>query len=140
MSYASSGGQPHVSLHYPSVGLYLYASTEEILNRVLRLRLPFGKTDAGLTRAEGFENRRTDISPYGEFDDSKLFSSWRFRDGIRTAVGAGLEKRRKKRTPTWGNQVSGCRLWIHTEDMISCTRKDLRPEELEDALYGREFW
>lgn len=45
--------------HYPSVGLYLYASTEEILNRVLRrLRLPFGKPNAGLNSEQrDFENR-----------------------------------------------------------------------------------
>ena len=78
--YFIKGDNPMCLYHYPSVGLYLYASTEEILNRVLRrLRLPFGKPMPVSIQSGGILKIDEDghIS-YGEFDDSKLFSSWRW--------------------------------------------------------------
>lgn len=115
--YFIKGDNPMCLYHYPSVGLYLYASTEEILNRVLRrLRLPFGKPMPVSIQSGGILKIDEDghIS-YGEFDDSKLFSSWRWPGWYPVQQLAQVWRKDGRSGPLpGGNQVSGCRLWIHT--------------------------
>lgn len=84
---------------------------------------------------------RTDISPTESLTTVNCFPPGDGRDGIRTAVGAGLEKRRKKRTLTWRKSKSVAAAFGYTpEDIDQLYQEGFTPEELEDALYGRELW
>ena len=78
--YFIKGDNPMCLYHYPSAGLYLYASTEDILNRVLRcLRLPFGKPmPVSIQNGEILKIDEAGHISCGKFDDSKLLSSWQW--------------------------------------------------------------
>lgn len=129
--------------HYPSVGLYLYASTEEILNRVLRrLRLPFGKPMPVSIQSGGILKIDEDghIS-YGEFDDSKLFSSWRWPGWYPYSSWRRFGEKTEEADPYLEEIKSVAAAFGYTpEDIDQLYQEGFTPEELEDALYGRELW
>ena len=141
--YFIKGDNPMCLYHYPSVGLYLYASTEEILNRVLRrLRLPFGKPMPVSIQSGGILKIDEDghIS-YGEFDDSKLFSSWRWPGWYPYSSWRRFGEKTEEADPYLEEIKSVAAAFGYTpEDIDQLYQEGFTPEELEDALYGRELW
>lgn len=77
--YIVKGNNPICLLHFPSLGLYLYASTEEILHRAMSqmdlgtykpCRIPLDCGDILRIDRDGALTR-------SEFDDYRLFARWR---------------------------------------------------------------
>lgn len=77
--YIVKGDNPLCLLHFPSLGLYLYASTEEILHRAMSqmdlgtykpCRIPLDCGDILRIDRDGTLTR-------SEFDDYRLFARWR---------------------------------------------------------------
>lgn len=73
--YFIRGNNPLHLCHYPDVGLYLYASTQEILDRAIQWT-PFslgGKEPLALTGGEILKVDSQGVQSRSQFDDSRLW-------------------------------------------------------------------
>lgn len=76
--YIVRGDNPMCLCHFPAMGLYLYASTEEILNQVMAaLQLPFKKAKRiELCCGEILKIDKAGKLSKGRFDNSDLAADW----------------------------------------------------------------
>ena len=129
--------------HYPSAGLYLYTSTEEILNRALRcLRLSFGKPmPVSIQSGEILKIDEGGHISCGKFDDSKLFSSWRWSGWYPYSSWRRFGGKTEEADPYLEEIKSVSAAFGYTpEDIDQLYQEGFTPEELESVLYGRELW
>ena len=141
--YFIKGDNPMCLYHYPSAGLYLYASTEEILNRALRcLRLPFGKPiPVSIQSGEILKIDEDGHISCGEFDDSKLFSSWRWPGWYPYSSWRRFGGKTEEADPYLEEIKSVAAAFGYTpEDIDQLYQEGFTPEELESVLYSRELW
>lgn len=138
--YFIKGDNPMCLYHYPKEGVYLYASTREILCRALRyLRLPWGTPvsiplECGEILRIGAEGHMTRSC----FDDSKLFSRWydpRWYPYLYRTNGSSDSDQTyleavKSVAATFG---------YSPEEMDELYRMGFTPAELEDFLYHGEL-
>lgn len=141
--YFIKGDNPMCLYHYPSAGLYLYASTEEILNRALRcLRLPFGKPiPVSIQSGEILKIDEDGHISCGKFDDSKLFSSWRWPGWYPYSSWRRFGGKTEEVDPYLEEIKSVAAAFGYTpEDIDQLYQEGFTPEELESVLYDRELW
>lgn len=137
--YIIKGDNPMCLYHYPRLGIYLYASTQEILNHALaQLALPWGmpkqvQVDCG----EILRIDRFGIITRDKFDDSKLFRHrysmywWPFYStgAFHNSSNDYLEEI-KSVASAFG---------YTPEEIDTLAAEGFTPEELEDFLYCGEL-
>ncbi len=140
--YIIKGDNPMCLYHFPSRGLYLYASTEEILRQAIRhLRFQIGKSiKIPMLCGEILQVSATGHIVREQFDDSRLFSPY-------------VDPRWQRFFPPWEKQpiVTSDSLYLnelksvapafgYTPDQIDALAAEgFSPEELEDFLYCGEI-
>lgn len=139
--YLVKGNSPMCLYHYPRAGVYLYASTEEILLQALRqLQLPLGKpVRISTLRGEILKICADGNILRGQFDASNLYAPW--------------YPMRWHSYPTWGQPVRypkptsyldeiksvASAFGYSPEEIDRLAREGISPEELEEFLYCGEL-
>ena len=139
--YLVKGDSPMCLYHYPRAGVYLYASTEEILLQALRqLQLPLGKpVRVSVLCGEILKIGADGNILRGQFDDSNLYPAW--------------YPMRWYSYPAWGQPVQYPKTTFYLEEIKSVAsafgyspeeierlaREGISPEELEEFLYCGEL-
>ena len=127
------GDNPFCLYRYPALGLYLYASTEEILQNALKyIRIDGDAPEkVNLHCGEILRIRRTGGLESGKFDDSNLFAppsyGWPYRYG--TVRQSGAEELR---------MIAGAFGYV-PEEIDELLADGFTVEELKDYLYGGEI-
>ena len=133
------GENPLCLYHYPQWGLYLYASTEAILNRtVKKLRLPLGQPEEiKVERGEIMQIDRLGRISKGRFDASKL-DEWQYYLGGYTP---GYASRRTNAEKDYVEQLksvaNACGYTPSAVDHL--LQYGFAPEEIEEFLYSGEI-
>lgn len=141
--YIVKGDNPLCLLHFPSLGLYLYASTEEILRRAM------SQMDLGTCRScripldcgEILRIDREGALTRSEFDDYRLFARWQasiwdmpyrrpWKEGRVPAPEDSYLEEVKSVAPAFG---------YAPEEIDRLAKMGFSPEELEDFLYCGEL-
>ena len=141
--YIVKGDNPLCLLHLPSLGLYLYASTEEILRRAM------SQMDLGTCRScripldcgEILRIDREGALTRSEFDDYRLFARWQasiwdmpyrrpWKEGRVPAPEDSYLEEVKSVAPAFG---------YAPEEIDRLAEMGFSPEELEDFLYCGEL-
>lgn len=141
--YIVKGDNPLCLLHFPSLGLYLYASTEEILRRAM------SQMDLGTCRScripldcgEILRIDREGALTRSEFDDYRLFARWQasiwdmpyrrpWKEGRVPAPEDSYLEEVKSVAPAFG---------YAPEEIDRLAEMGFSPEELEDFLYCGEL-
>lgn len=141
--YIVKGDNPLCLLHFPSLGLYLYASTEEILRRAIsqmdldtckscRIPLDCGEIlrigrDGALTRSQ--------------FDDYRLFARWRASIWDMPYRRPWEERELPAPEDSYLEEVRSVAsaFGYAPEEIDRLARLGFFPEELEKFLYGGEL-
>mgnify|MGYP000846603168 FL=1 len=141
--YIVKGDNPLCLLHFPSLGLYLYASTEEILRRAIsqmdldaykscRIPLDCGEVlrigrDGALTRSE--------------FDDYRLFARWRASIWDMPYRRPWEERELPAPEDSYLEEVKSVAsaFGYAPEEIDRLAGLGFSPEELEEFLYGGEL-
>lgn len=134
--YFVKGNNPMCIYHYPDKGIYVYASTEEILRKaMLKTKLPLGKVEkiqilSGeilMINAEGKITR-------SQFDDSKLYPTyslpwmhWNDYESVRPYSDDSEYIRDLK--------TVAIRYGLFPEDIDALIRDGVDPLEIEELLY-----
>ena len=121
------GNNPLSLWHFPESGVYLYASTEEILTRaVARVGLRGKKEKVLISQGQILEIDSAGQWSWGRFDDSRLNQGlfWR-RSWYPLSGGWGRELR----------ALAGA-FGYSGEDVARLESEGYTPEEIEDWLYG----
>lgn len=143
--YVVKGDNPFCLLHFPSLGLYLYASTEEILKRAI-FQMKLGDDTAcriPLDCGEILRIDRTGELKRSRFDDSHLFARW--QSGIWSlpyGQFAPWEPHRKSSiTRSYLEEVKSVApaFGYAPEEIDRLAGLGFSPEELEDFLYCGEL-
>lgn len=137
--YIVKGDNPFCLYHYPAMGIYLYASTEDILKRALsRIRVPFRHPESiHLSCGEILCIDLIGNIGRQKFNDSKLFTSWYSplwtpyypRTNFVPEADEYLEEL-KSVAMSFG---------YTPEDIETLHRQGFALEELEEFLYGGEL-
>ena len=141
--YIVKGDNPLCLLHFPSLGLYLYASTEEILRRAISqmdldtcksCRIPLDCGDILRIDRDGALTR-------SEFDDYRLFARW--RASILDIPYRRPWEERELPAPedSYLEEVKSVAsvFGYAPEEIDRLARLGFSPEELEEFLYGGEL-
>lgn len=141
--YIVKGDNPLCLLHFPSLGLYLYASTEEILHRAMSqmdldtykpCRIPLDCGDILRIDRDGALTR-------SEFDDYRLFARW--RASIWDMSYRRPWKEREIPTPeeSYLDEIKSVAsaFGYAPEEIDRLAEMGFSPEELEDYLYCGEL-
>lgn len=134
--YFVKGNNPMCIYHYPDAGLYVYASTEDILRKaMLQAKLKLGKVE----KIQLFSGELLQIDERGKmarsfFDDSKLYETflppW-------THWGGYEPVKRPYAEDSWLDDLKsvakcfGC----FPEDVDALIEEGMTPEEIEDFFY-----
>ena len=142
--YIVKGDNPMCLYYFPNRGLYLYASTEEILRRAIcRLRFRLGEaTKISMQCGEILQITAAGQITRGQFDDSKLLTAWidpRWRRFYapweqRTAVSV-------KAVPSYLDELKSVApaFGYAPEEIDLLAAEGFSPEELEEFLYCGEL-
>ena len=141
--YIVKGDNPLCLLHFPSLGLYLYASTEEILRRAISqmdldtcksCRIPLDCGDILRIDRDGALTR-------SEFDDYRLFARW--RASILDIPYRRPWEERELPAPedSYLEEVKSVAsvFGYAPEEIDRLARLGFSPEELEEFLYGGDL-
>lgn len=141
--YIVKGDNPLCLLHFPSLGLYLYASTEEILHRAMSqmdlgaykpCRIPLDCGDILRIDRDGALTR-------SEFDDYRLFARW--RASIWDVPYRRPWEEREIPTPeeSYLDEIKSVAsaFGYAPEEIDRLAEMGFSPEELEDYLYCGEL-
>lgn len=142
--YIVKGDNPMCLYHFQDRGLYLYASTEEILRQAIcRLRFRLGEaTKIPTLCGEILQITATGQITRGQFDDSKLFTTWldpRWRRFYapweqQTTVPA-------KTAPSYLDELKSVApaFGYTPEEIDMLAAEGFSPEDLEEFLYCGEL-
>ena len=137
--YIIKGDNPFCLYHYPAMGVYLYASTEDILKRALsRIRVPFRHPESiPLSCGEILCIDLVGNIGRQKFNDSKLFTSW--YDSLWTPYYP-----RTNFVPEADEYLEELKsvamsFGYTPEDIEALHRQGFTLEELEEFLYGGEL-
>lgn len=141
--YIVKGDNPLCLFHFPTLGLYLYASTEEILRRAMS-RMDLGEQEPCRISLDCGEILRIDRDgrlTRSQFDDYKLFARWQS-----SLWEMPHQKAWEERTPPIGEEhylddiksVSSA-FGYAPEEIDRLARLGFSPEELEEFLYCGEL-
>lgn len=134
--YFVKGNNPMCIYHYPDMGIYIYASTEEILRKAIgKAKLPLGKSE----KIQILSGEILKIDAQGQitrsqFDDSKLYPAyslpWIHWDDYATvrSYSGDSEYIRDLKTVA-------IRYGLFPEDIDALIRDGVDPLEIEEMLY-----
>ena len=139
--YVVKGDNPFCLYHYPSLGLYLYASTEEILQQAVS-RMDLGAhhpcripLDCGqilrIDQAGNLERSR--------FDDTHLFARWQASAWGLPYLPGGFCRPSKSRSYLDEVKSVAPAFGYDPEEIERLAEQGFSPEELEDFLYCGEL-
>ena len=134
--YFIKGNNPICIYHFPSVGLYIYASTEEILRKaLLQLPLRLGRREhiricSGEILCINAQGKMT----HSHFDDSNLYSLpplWTHREGNEAT------KRASGREANYLDDLKSIAVFygLYPEDIDAMIDDGMDPMEIEEMLY-----
>ena len=133
--YFVKGNNPMCIYHYPQAGLYVYASTEEILRKaMLQAKLRLGRAEKiNLLSGEilRIDNRGKITRSY--FDDSRLYATflppWTHWEGYAPV--------KRPYADTWLEDLKSvaCYYGVFPEDVDALIQDGMTPEEIEEFLY-----
>ena len=135
--FIAKGNNPIVIHHFPDSKLYIYASTEEILQKALmKTGLPLGRTErvsvhtGELLRIDG----RGRISR-SQFDDSKLYAT--FMPPWTRWSGYEPVKRPYAEDTSYLDDLKAVAVYfgIYPEDVDALLEEGMTPDEIEEFLY-----
>lgn len=134
--YFVKGNNPMCIYHYPDKGIYVYASTEEILRKaMLKAKLPLGKSEKiQILSGEIIKIDDKGQTSRSHFDDSKLYPAyslpWIHWDDYATArpYAGDSEYIRDLKTVA-------IRYGLFPEDIDALIRDGVDPMEIEELLY-----
>lgn len=139
--YIVRGDNPFCLYHFPSLGIYVYASTEEILKKAL------AKTHLKNLRHTQVQNRCGDILKIDfcghikkeTFDDSKLFSFW--SDPFWKPFSYHSLRHTSNTEIDYLTEVKSVAMAFGyaPEDIDELASQGFSPEELEEFLYCGEL-
>lgn len=139
--YLVKGDSPMCLYHYPKAGVYLYASTEEILLQALRrIRLPLGKPVRISTPQGGILRISADGTMVrGQFDDSGLYPSWYPAPWF--CVPARNQPAQAYGRSSYLDEIKSVAsaFGYSPEEIDRLAREGISPEELEEFLYCGEL-
>ena len=135
--YFVKGNNPMCIYHYPQVGLYVYASTEEILKKaMLQAKLQLGRVEKiDLLSGEILRIDARGKMTRSYFDDSRLYATfmppWTHWEGYEPV------KRPYAEETTWLEDLKSvaCYFGIFPEDVDALIQDGMTPEEIEEFLY-----
>ena len=141
--YIVKGDNPLCLLHFPSLGLYLYASTEEILDRAMSqmaldtckpCRIPLDCGDILRIDRDGALTR-------SEFDDYRLFARWRASIWDMPYRRPWENRDRPAPADSYLEDVKSVAsaFGYAPEEIDRLAEMGFSPEELEDYLYCGEL-
>lgn len=141
--YIVKGDNPLCLLHFPSRGLYLYASTEEILRRAMS-RMDLGKHEDCRIPLDCGEILRIDRSgdvSRRRFDDSRLFPRWQSSLWNLSRPGAWGEPEIPLAAGNYLEEVKSvaAAFGYAPEEIERLASMGFSPEELEEFLYCGEL-
>lgn len=134
--YFVKGNNPMCIYHYPDIGIYVYASTEEILRKTIgKAKMPLGKSE----KIQILSGEILKIDAEGKiirshFDDSKLYPAyslpWMHWDDYETMrpYSGDSEYIRDLKTVA-------IRYGLFPEDIDALIRDGVDPLEIEELLY-----
>lgn len=141
--YIVKGDNPLCLLHFPSLGLYLYASTEEIL------RLALSQMDLGAYKScripldcgEILRIDRDGALTWSEFDDYRLFTRWQASlwDIPRRRLWEGVRVSPASESYLAEIKSVASAFGYAPEEIDRLAEMGFSPEELEDFLYCGEL-
>lgn len=135
--YFIKGNNPMCIYHFPEMGVYIYASTEEILKKaMLRAQLQLGKAE----KVNLFSGELLRIDARGKitrshFDDSRLYSSYSFPwprwEGYETV------KRPYADDSNYLDDLKSVAVFygLYPEDIDALIEDGMHPMEIEEMLY-----
>jgi glucosamine 6-phosphate synthetase-like amidotransferase/phosphosugar isomerase protein len=135
--FIAKGNNPIVIQHFPDSKLYVYASTEEILQKALmKTGLPLGRTE----RVSVYTGELLRIDERGKisrshFDDSKLYATfmppWSHWGGYEPV------KRPYADTTSYLDDLKSVAVYfgIYPEDVDALIEDGMTPDEIEEFLY-----
>lgn len=142
--YFVKGDNPLCLVHFPRLGLYLYASTEEILSRTLKkLHLPLGKP----VRVEASCGDILCIDAHGaitadHFDASRLFQYYRYAMYCPSRSYAHVTQRTSDEANSAYldelKSVAGA-FGYSPDDIDYLAAQGIGPDEIEEMLYYGEM-
>lgn len=140
--YVIKGDNPMCLYHFPTLGLYLYASTEAILKQALyQMRLPSKKPvsipmDCGDILKIDSAGKLT----WSRFNDSNLFFQWYAPAHARTCADSCRKKPRSAADSTYFGALKDVALAFgyEPEDIDKLAGQGFTPEEIEEFLYCGE--
>ena len=132
--YFIKGNNPICIYHFPSVGLYIYASTEEILQKALmHFSLQLGSAEQIRIRSgEILRINNHEKMNRGRFDDSNLYSllfPWTCREWD--------VKRTNPKESDYLNDLKSIAVYygLYPEDIDAMIDDGMNPLEIEEMLY-----
>ena len=135
--YFVKGNNPMCIYHYPEAGLYVYASTEDILKKaMLQAQLRLGKSEkVNLFSGELLRIDAGGKIARGHFDDSRLYSSFSFpwsRWESHEAV-----KRPYAEDSDYLEDLKSVAVFygLYPEDIDALIEDGIDPAEIEEMLY-----
>ena len=139
--YIIKGDNPMCLYHFPRCGIYLYASTEAILNQALRqLRLPLERpTQIHIDCGEILKIDCAGAIARSQFDDSKLFCGW--YDPLWFYGETNRTASRRPNTQSYLEEIKSVAtaFGYSPEDIETLSAQGFSPEELEELLYCGEL-
>ncbi len=137
--YIVKGDNPLCLLHFPSLGMYLYASTEEILRRAMS-RMGLGTQAACKIPLECGEILRIDRDgtlTRSTFDSSRLFARWQapFWDMSYRSPWAGTGRSSASGRYLEEIKSVAAAFGYAPEEIDRLAEAGFSPEELEEFLY-----
>lgn len=140
--YFVRGNNPMCIYHYPQAGIYIYASTEEILCKAIRIaRLPLGQPEQIRT----FSGELLRIDARGkiarsQFDDSRLypeFLPWTHWEDCRPVRLPCSKSNQHSETSQYLEDLKsvGACYGLYPEDIDDMLADGLSFEEIEEYLY-----
>ncbi|MEE0111228.1 MAG: tyrosine-type recombinase/integrase [Oscillospiraceae bacterium] len=146
--YIVKGNNPMCIYHYPEAGIFVYASTEDILKRaMLKALLPLGKAEK-VYMVSG-EILRIDAKgrlSRSHFDDSNLFAGfsqdwgrWASYDPVRRPLNLYHHPVNARLIPFFGNAPIEDILPIHVQDYVNQMTKKYKPETIKKDITVLSF-
>lgn len=141
--YIVKGDNPLCLLHFPSLGLYLYASTEEILHRAMS-QMDLGTYKPCRTPLDCGDILRIDRDgalTRSEFDDYRLFARWRSPLWDRSYRYPWKEAQISVPEESYLDEIKSVAsaFGYAPEEIDRLAEMGFSPEELEDYLYCGEL-
>ena len=140
--YIIKGDNPLCLVHFPKAGLYLYASTKEILGKAMKkMHLPMEKpVEVEVDSGDILQIDRAGVVTRGQFDDAKFYRRWYEDWGTWPYFRLGEKKHNAEKKPYIQELKSVAGAFGYTPEMIDrLLSEGFLPEEIEEFLYGEEL-